>query len=295
MPTKPMPRREPRDPEGRMTLGEHLRELRNRLAIAAAAVLLLTIAAWFFYHPIFHFLTEPFCELTQNGDMHVPVGGGTASPTPADCPLYFTSVFQPLMLKLKVSVMVAAVASSPVWFYELWSFVTPGLRRGERKWTGVFMGTAVPLFLAGAALAYLVLNKGLTILLSFVPDDYGTLITIDHYFGYASAMLLIFGVGFELPLLVAVLNFAGILSFERLKKWQRAGILLVFVFAAIATPSTDPVSMLALAVPMTALFEASVLVAYLNDRRRAKNSAESGYEQLDDDSASPLEMDRSDL
>lgn len=280
----------PSDPEGRMTLGEHLRELRNRLIVAALALAVVTIVAWFFYDPIFQFLTRPFCEL-QATHSHMAPAGTTSTGGSPGCPLYFTSIFQPFLLRLKVSAMVAVVGSSPIWFYQLWAFVTPGLHRNERKWTVAFLGSAVPLFLVGAVLAYLVLSKGLRLLLSFVPADYGTLITIDHYFGYAGAMMAIFGVGFELPLLVVLLNFAGVLTFERLKKWQRRAILLIFVFAAVATPSQDPFSMLALALPMTALFEASVLIAYFNDKRRGVGTVEAAYGELDDDEASPLELD----
>lgn len=277
-----------------MTLGEHLRELRNRIIIAALALAVITAAAWFFYQPIFEFLTRPFCELQATRDLVAPTDTTSTGGTPS-CPLYFTSIFQPFLLQLKVSALVAVVVSSPVWFYQLWAFITPGLRRNERKWSVAFICTAVPLFLVGAVLAYLVLSKGLHLLLSFVPEDYRTLITIDHYFGYATAMMAIFGVGFELPLLIVLLNFAGVLTFERLKKWQRRGILLVFVFAAVATPSQDPFSMLALAVPMTLLFEASVLVAYFNDKRRGVGSVEAAYDELDDDEASPLELDAEDV
>jgi sec-independent protein translocase protein TatC len=273
-----------------MTLGEHLRELRNRIIVAALAFVVVTAVAWFFYHPIFEFLTRPFCQLQAQGHHPAPAGATSTGGSPG-CPLYFTSIFQPFLLRLKVSAMVAVVASSPIWFYQLWAFITPGLHRNERKWTIAFVSTAVPLFLVGAVLAYLVLSKGLHLLLSFVPEDYGTLITIDHYFGYAAAMMAIFGVGFELPLLVVLLNLAGVLTFERLKKWQRRSILLIFVFAAVATPSQDPFSMLALALPMTALFEAAVVVAYLNDKRRGVGSIEAAYDELDDDEASPLELD----
>lgn len=282
----------PADPEGRMTLGEHLRELRNRLIIAAFAIAVGTAVAWAFYNPIFRFLVDPFCSL-----QHIP--GAVQPPRPetghnidgAPCPLYVTTIFQGFLLRLKVSALVAVVGTSPVWFYQIWAFVTPGLRHNERKWSILFICTAVPLFLLGAVLAYLVLSKGLRLLLSFVPENIGTLITVDHYFGYAGAMMAIFGVGFELPLLVVLLNFAGVLTFERLKKWQRRAILLIFVFAAVATPSQDPFSMLALALPMTGLFEASVLVAYINDKRRGVGGVEAAYEELDDDEASPLELE----
>lgn len=276
-----------------MTLGEHLKELRNRVIIAVLALLAVTIAAWFFYHPIFRFLTGPFCELQQaagEANQIRPPGVDSVGGTPS-CPLYFTSIFQPFLLRLKVSAFVAVVVSSPVWFYQIWAFVTPGLRQVERKWTVAFLCTAVPLFVAGAGLAYLVLAKGLTLLLSFVPEEFGTLIGIDQYLRYAGTMIAIFGVAFELPLLILMLNLAGVLTYDRLRQWQRRAVLLIFVFAAIATPSQDPFSMLVLAVCMAGLFEASVLLAYLNDRRRGKLGAAAAYQELDDDETSPLELD----
>lgn len=294
MPILPVRQRRLRDPEGRMTLGEHLRELRNRVVVVAAAIIVLTIVAWFFRDPIFRFLTDPFCDLVAHSQIPTPELP-TSKDTPARCPLFFSSVVQPLILQLKVCAIVATVAASPVWFYELWAFVTPGLRRNERKWSALFLSTAVPLFVGGAVLAYLVLSKGLHILLGLIPDEYAALITIDHYFSYAAAILAIFGVGFELPLLVTMLNLAGVLTFERLKKWQRPAILVIFAFAAVATPTADPFTMLALAAPMTALFEAAVAIAYFNDKRKERNSAESAYAELDDDETSPLEMDSTDL
>lgn len=277
-----------------MTLGEHLRELRNRLAIALLAILVLTIVAWFFYPWLLKFITGPFCEMSQNAQVQPPPGATQVEGSP-NCPLYFTSIFQPFLFRLKVSALVAVVVSSPVWFYQIWGFVTPGLRRNERKWSLAFVLTAVPLFILGAVLAYLVLSKGLSLLLSFVPEEYGTLIGIDQYMNYAAAMIAIFGVAFELPLLILLLNLAGVLTFARLKQWQRRAVLLIFVFAAIATPSQDPFSMLALGLSMTVLFEASVLLAYLNDRRRGVDGVQAAYDELDDDEASPLEMNRTDV
>lgn len=284
----------PKDPEGRMTLGDHIRELRNRLVWALLAIVVVTVVAWFFYDPpLLQILTRPFCEVQRLNGV-APLGGqprevvGTGS-----CPLYFNSIFQPFLLRLKVSAIIALVVASPVWFYQLWSFITPGLRANERKWSVMFLAIAVPLFVGGALLAYFVLDKGLTLLLKFIPTEFGALITIDHYFKYASALMLVFGVGFELPLVVVMLNLAGVLTFERLKQWQRKSIMLIFVFAMIVTPQ-DPFSMIMLAIPMVLLFEAAVFIAYLNDKRRGRNQVEAAYDDLDDDEISPLEMDRSD-
>ncbi|MQA01326.1 MAG: twin-arginine translocase subunit TatC [Streptosporangiales bacterium] len=274
-----------------MTLGEHIRELRNRLVWALLAIVAVTVVAWFFYDPpLLQILTKPFCEVQRLNGV-APVGqprevGGTPG-----CPLYFNSIFQPFLLRLKVSAIIALVVASPVWFHQLWAFVTPGLRRSERKWGAAFLAIAVPLFVGGAVLAYFVLDKGLTLLLKFIPTEFGALITIDHYFKYATALMLVFGVGFELPLLITMLNLAGVLTYERLKLWQRKAVMLIFVFAMIVTPQ-DPFSMIMLAIPMVLLFELSVVLAYVNDKRRGRNQVEAAYDDLDDDETSPLEMDR---
>jgi len=184
------------------------------------------------------------------------------------------------------------VLSAPVWLYQLWAFVAPGLYRNERRWTYIFMGAAIPLFFVGTALAYLTVDKGLSIFLGFVPEDVAALITVDHYLGYVLAMLLVFGLTFELPLFVVILNLAGVLTSARIRKSQRIIIFGIFVFSAVATPSADPFTMLALALPTVLLFEAAALLAFLNDRRRARRP--DPYAGLSDDEAAPLNLEEID-
>jgi len=247
-----------------MPLMEHLRELRNRLIKAVLGIILGMVVGWFLYARAFNFITEPFCRIPiQNR-----IGCG-----PDGHPLVVTGVFDPFFVKLKVAFVVGLVVSSPIWFYQLWAFIAPGLYSREKKWTFAFVGTAVPLFALGGAFAYLAMSRGLRFLLGLTPPDVRPLITIDTYFGYAMAMLLIFGLAFELPLILVILNMAGALSHAFIRKYRRIMIFLVFVFAGAATPSPDPFSMLLLAVPCVILVELAELFVWLNDRRRARREA----------------------
>jgi sec-independent protein translocase protein TatC len=176
-------------------------------------------------------------------------------------------------VKLKVAFVVGIIVSSPIWFYQLWAFIAPGLYRREKRWTFAFVGTAVPLFALGGVFAYLAMSRGLRFLLGLTPEGVRPLITIDTYFGYAMAMLFIFGLAFELPLVLIILNLAGAVSHAFIRKYRRIMIFLVFVFAGAATPSPDPFSMLLLAVPCVILVELAELFVWLNDRRRARREA----------------------
>lgn len=265
-------------PDGRMPLMDHLRELRNRLIKAILAFVVGAIAGWLLFDPVWDFLKQPYCSLPQS---HVI--------DKDQCSLFVNGIFSSFFLKLKISCIIGAVISAPVWLYQMWAFVAPGLYNRERRWTYVFLGAAVPLFFVGTALAYVTVDKGLAIFLGFVADDVKPLITVDSYLSYVLTMLLVFGLTFELPLFVVVLNLAGVLSSKRIRGLQRMILFGIFVFAAVATPSADPFTMLALALPTVLLFEIAALLAFLNDRRRARRA--DPYEGLSDDEASPLDLD----
>jgi sec-independent protein translocase protein TatC len=189
------------------------------------------------------------------------------------CQLFVNGLWDSLFLRLQISIVTGLILSSPIWLYQLWAFIAPGLYRRERRWAYYFVGAAVPLFAIGATIAYFAMTKGLRFLLHMVPADTTALITINTYLSYAGAMLLIFGLAFELPLVFVLLNMAGVLTHERFRKWRRMIIFLVFAFAAIFTPSPDPISMLLLAVPCVVLVEASEVFAWANDRRRARHGS----------------------
>jgi sec-independent protein translocase protein TatC len=251
------------NPEARMPLMEHIRELRNRVIKIAVAVTIGAIIGWLVYPRVWHFIQQPYCRLPASS-RHVPGTTGHA------CKLYVTGVFDGLFLKLQISIAVGAIISSPVWLYQLWAFIAPGLYRRERRWAYYFVGAALPLFVVGATIAYFAMTKGLHFLLAMVPHGVIPLITITTYLSYAGAMLMIFGIAFELPLVFVLLNLAGVLTHERFRKWRRMIIFGVFTFAAVFTPSPDPISMLLLAVPCVLLVEASEVFAWANDRRRAR-------------------------
>jgi|SRR5919198_5644679 sec-independent protein translocase protein TatC len=268
------------NPEGRMPLMGHIRELRNRLIKSILALIAGMIIGWIFFKPVWDFLKEPYCSLQQS---HVINN---------QCTLVSNTIFSGFFIHLKIAFIIGLVLSAPIWLYQLWAFVAPGLYRRERRWTYAFIGTAVPLFFVGAALAYMTVDKGLRIFLSFIPTDVSALITVDHYLGYVLVMLLVFGLTFELPLFVVILNLAGVLTFERIKKSQRMIIFGVFVFAAVATPSGDPFTMMALALPTLLLFEVATIIAFFNDRRKARRP--DPYAGLSDDEAAPLDIDELD-
>jgi len=248
-----------------MPLMEHLRELRNRLIKATLAIIVGMVIGWFFYARAFAFITGPYCR--------IPIGETVGCTGLKSHPLIVTGVFDPFFVKLKVAFVVGLILSSPVWFYQLWAFIAPGLYSREKKWAFGFVGTAVPLFALGGLFAYLAMSRGLRFLLGLTPEGVRPLITIDTYFGYAMAMLLIFGLAFELPLILVMLNMAGAVTHAFIRKWRRVMIFLVFVFAGAATPSPDPFSMLLLAVPCVILVELAELFVWLNDRRRSRREA----------------------
>ena len=253
-----------------MPLMEHIRELRNRVIKIAVAVTVGAIIGWFFYKYIWQFLQGPFCRLPA-ATRHVP--GTTATSGSCSRQLYVTGVFDAFFLKLQISIAAGAIISAPVWLYQFWAFIAPGLYRRERRWAYYFVGAALPLFAIGATIAYFAMTKGLRFLLAMVPAGVTPIITINTYLSYAGAMLLIFGIAFELPLVFVLLNLAGVLTHERFRKWRRMIIFLIFAFAAVFTPSPDPISMLLLAIPCLVLVEAAEVFAWAHDRRKARHGS----------------------
>jgi sec-independent protein translocase protein TatC len=261
----------PPDPEGRMALVEHLRELRSRLFKAVGAIVVAGILGWIFYNQLFDLLKHPLDDAIANLNAKRAL----------DAKLTFNDVAGPLMMQLKVSLIAGLVLSSPVWLYQLWAFIVPGLHRNERKWTMVFMGSAAPLFIGGILVGYLALPKGLNVLIDFTPIGVANYASVDVYLSFVLRLLLVFGVAFEIPVFVVLLNLVGILSVARLSRMRAWIIFGIFVFAAIATPSTDPITMLLLAAPMTVLFLMSELIARFTERRRRARLIAQGID-LDD-------------
>lgn len=257
------------NPAARMPLMEHIRELRNRIVKVAIAVTIGSIAGWFIYGPVWTFIKRPYCK-AQIASPAADALARSIGSYGAHCQLYVTGVFDPLFLRLQISITIGVIISSPIWLYQIWAFIAPGLYRRERRWAYYFVGAAIPLFVIGATIAYFAMTRGLEFLLHLVPADTTALITINTYLSYAGAMLAIFGIAFEMPLVFVLLNLAGVLTHARFRKWRRVIIFLIFAFAAIFTPSPDPISMLLLALPCLALVELSEVFAWANDRRRSR-------------------------
>jgi sec-independent protein translocase protein TatC len=270
------------NPEGRMPLMEHLRELRNRL-LKALAVIAIGMGIGLLpqvFHPLWNFIERPFCSAVINGMTGCHKIGDQ---------LVINGIFDPFILRVQVAFFFGLIVTCPFWLYQLWAFIAPGLYRREKRWTYTFVGTAAPLFAVGAVIAYFAMSRGLRYLLGLTPEHVVNLPPVNTYLGYFEAMLLGFGLAFELPLALVLLNLAGVLTHERIRKWRRWMIFLVFVFAGIASPSPDPVTMLLLAVPCVVLVEVAELIIWGIDRRRARRP--SPYAGLSDDEVSPLDLD----
>jgi sec-independent protein translocase protein TatC len=273
-----------RNPEGRMPLVDHIRELRSRLVKAALAITLGAIVGLVYFHPIWSFIQHPYCAAVIKGHTGCNRLGHE---------LIVNNILDPFNLRVEVAFIVGLIIASPVWLYQLWKFISPGLYSRERKWTYLFVLIAAPLFVGGAALAYLAMSRGLQYLLNLTPTGIISLPNIDTYFSYMTWMLVGFGLAFELPLLLVMLNLAGVLHHAWFRRWRRVMIFVVFVFAGIASPSPDPLTMLLLAVPCLVLCEVAELIIWSRDRRLERNSP---YADLSDDEISPLEpTDETDL
>ena len=264
-----------------MALADHLRELRARLLNVAVVLVIGIVVAWFFYDQLFSLLLDPY----ENAQARLEAKGVNSQGV-------VTGVATSLLLRLKISALAAVVVTSPFWLYQIWAFIMPGLHAHEKKWTKLFAVIAGPLFIAGVATAYYVLPKGMVVLIGFTPGGLQSLVDFGDYFRFLTRMLLVFGIAFEIPLFVVMLSLAGVVSGATLGAYRPWIVVGTFVFAAVATPSTDPFSMLMLALPMTLLFLVSEGVARLVDRRRRRHAARVGLDGLADDETSPLEYDR---
>ena len=270
------------NPEGRMPLFDHLRELRNRIVKMALALIAGMIVGFIFFNPVWHFIERPLCSAV--------IRGHTGCTTLGVNQLVLNGPLDAFYLRVKVALIVGIILSSPVWLYQLWSFIAPGLYAREKRWGHIFLATAVPLFLVGIALAYLSLGRSMHYLLGLTPGGVQNLIQVDLYMSFVMTMMLAFGIAFELPLLIVMLNLAGILTHERFRKWRRVILFGVFLIAGMANPSPDPITMLILGGACAALVEVAELIVWRHDRRRARLHPDP-YAGLADDELSPLDLD----
>ncbi|SFF46230.1 sec-independent protein translocase protein TatC [Blastococcus tunisiensis] len=270
-----------------MSLVAHLTELRNRIAKALLALLVATaVSFWWYEHGLGDFIRAPYCGL----DAELRFGDDADG-----CGLLITDVFGGVFIRLKVAFLAGAVLSAPFWLYQIWAFITPGLKRNEKRYGVGFVAVSSLLFALGAFLAYVSLSAGLELLLGLAGSDVIIALTAQDYIGFVLSLLVAFGVSFEVPLFAIALNLVGVLSHEVLAKSRRWIFFLTIVFAAFVTPTQDPFTMLLMAGPMIVLFELAIQVARVVDKRRARRAALEHFHDLGDDDASPLDARPSSL
>jgi len=263
------------NPEGRMALKDHVRELRNRLIISGIAVLLGAVGGWFLYDPVMVAVQQPLMEISAQQGRRAEINYG--------------SVGSPFDLKIQVSIFLGLLVSSPVWIYQIWAFITPGLKRKERRYTLGFMFAAVPLFLLGIYFGWIVLPEIVKVLTMFTPQGGVNQILATDYLTFVMRMFLSLGVAFLLPVVLVGINFAGLVSGRQVIKSWRIVVFVVCVVAAMAAPGPDATSMFLLAGPLLVLFFIAVGVCLLNDKRRARKRKEQEDEiEASADKATPL-------
>ena len=245
---------------GRMPLLEHFRELRNRVVKSALAISLGAIVGWFFYNEIITKLAEPVCDLRAAQESGAASCGA----------LYISGVLGPLNLQIKVAILSGVIITAPLWLYQLWAFIAPALHRKEKRNSILFFIGATPFFAAGAYLGYTILPVAVRVLFGFTPTSLANLVKFDDYLDFVLRVILLFGIAFELPVFLVTFNLIGFLSGKAILKPWRIWVFGICLFVAGFTPSADPLSMLALAVPLILLYLMAGLIALLNDRRRER-------------------------
>ena len=252
-------RKSPEEKQGTMSLIDHLRELRHRLLICLWALVVGSVIGFVLYEPAMDLIQKPYCTfLRENPDKN---------PFPEQgCSLVFLGAIDGFLITVKVILFLALVVALPVLLYQLWAFIVPGLTSRERRWALPFVALSVVLFLLGGLFAYLTLPKALDFLLSVGGDFVSPLLTVDKYVGFVIFTILAFGLGFEFPILLISLSAAGVLSADTMRRYRRQVILGLSIFAAVITPSPDPISMLALLIPLYLFYEGAIIVSRLLKR-----------------------------
>ena len=257
------------DDSGAMSLWDHLREIRYRLVISVIAILMLFIVAFIFYVPIVELILRPY---------EIAASNIRARDSSANIQVVNSGVAAPMILALKAAGLAAVIAACPVWLYQLWAFVVPGLLKKEKKIAGLFLLSAIPLFLTGVVVGYLILPKAFEFMLGFTVAEAGVanLQDLNDFLALEMRMLLVFGAAFLLPVVIVMLNLLGVLKSHALRKARTLAIFGCFIFGAVATPSGDPFSMLALSVPMVVMYLISEIICRRNDKRVLKNKIREG-------------------
>lgn len=272
------------DDAARMPLMEHIRELRSRLIRSALAIIVAGIVGFVFYRHIVNLLESPICNIKGVHGVGVPT---------KDCRngvLVLVGPSAGITLAFKIAMFSGIVLAAPVWMYQLWAFLAPGLYKKEKKYSLTFIGAAIPLFAAGAALCYVFFPTILRVLMGFVPAGVAAQLPLDQTLVFFLRMMVVFGASFVLPLILVLFNFIGILSGERMRRHWRVVVLAIFVFSAIAVPTGDPIGMSVLAIPICVLYFGAIGIALANDKRRAARRAADPIHQLSPDEASSLDL-----
>ena len=264
--------RRQRDPEGRMSLGDHLRELRNRITISAIAIIIGGVLGWIYYDQVINALTKPLRELQVGREGVVNIN--------------FAGMTDAFALQLTTSLTVGLIIASPIWLFQIWGFIVPGLTSKEKLVARLFVVAAVPLFLAGCLFAFVMVPKAVAVLLGFTPQGAYNLQDGSQYLNFVLKFIIAFGCAFLLPVFLVALNLVGVLPARAMLKGWRPAVMVILVFAAIMTPTPDAYTMLFLATPMVALYFASVGVAFLLDRRKEEHKPD--WLDVPDDEASSL-------
>ncbi|MFF2633629.1 twin-arginine translocase subunit TatC [Microbacterium sp. NPDC058021] len=243
-----------------MSLGAHLLELRKRLMIAAAALVVGMVVAFFVTGPVIEWITGPIRVIAeQRGDDFSALNFGTV-----------TSAFD---LRMRIAFSIGLFLSAPVWLWQIWAFIMPGLTRKEIRYTVGFVAAAIPLFFAGCYVGMLVVPHVIEVMWSFTPEGGVNFYNAAEYYDFVFKLMIVIGISFVLPVFLVALNLAGIMSGRAILKGWRAAVLIATIFAAIATPAADAVSMLLLAGILVVLFFAAAGLSLLFDRRRRKRDA----------------------
>jgi sec-independent protein translocase protein TatC len=261
-----------KNPTGEMSLKDHLKELRNRLIIAGIGLTLGAIVGFIVYQPFFSALIDPVHRLSQDGRI-VTVS--------------FSAVGQPFDIMLQVALFVGVVISSPIWLYQVWAFVVPGLKKQEKRYALGFIAAAVPLFVLGVVLGWLVLPEAVQFFVGLSPEGTANVITADVYIPFVLRLFLAFGVALILPVVLVGLNMLGVLPGRQILKHWRITVFVIALIAALAAPGSDAMTMFYLALPLVLLFGVAIVICLLNDKRRAKRALKAEQSTEDELASGP--------
>ena len=242
-----------------MSLSGHLKELRNRLFWSAIFLLAGSIAGWFMFDAVFAELQRPIVALAEEPGSNATIN--------------FPTVVSAFDVRLQVSIFLGVMMSSPVWLFNIWSFITPGLKKKERKYTIWFVVVAVPLFLGGVTLAWFSLPTFVQVLVGFTPEGSANVINASEYILFTLRILLVFGIAFVLPVVLVLLNFAGVITAQNILKSWRLAVFVSAVIGAVATPVAEPMAMFLLMVPLLILYFVAAGIATLHDKSLARKAA----------------------